>query len=470
MASEILGLFTTPEQYQLAQQQAQEAQALQYARLDPAAQAQYGFYRAGQQLGGAIGGALGGEDPQLKMISMRQQLASQLDEANPNSYMMVAEQARRAGDPQFAMAIGDAYRQLQTSAATLKKTNLEAQKAELSIQQEKDFRDELSKLVNPTEEDILRVATKYGSSDKVLSVIQAAITKAADRETRLDIEREKIEAKASEKLKDIEYKKERDLQNAKDEKERAQIRADAQLQIAQLMTESRESIAKLASSLRQPPAPALTTIEDPDNPNKTITVDARIYQGGGKGSVGVIGAGKPSATQEKAALLKTQMGKDLDFAIAELTEVTKDGGLIDQSTGSGAGRLLDAGAGFFGKANEGAIAIGKLKPIQDLALKMVPRFEGPQSDKDTQSYKEAAGQLADSTLPTKIRKEAGKTVLRLMKQRKNQFVTPELAAEGVGASPSSRQLSEEDKKALNWANSNPNDPRAAQIKARLGVN
>ena len=80
-----------------------------------------------------------------------------------------------------------------------------------------------------------------------------------------------------------------------------------------------------------------------------------------------------------------------------------------------------------------AIAIGKLKPIQDLALKMVPRFEGPQSDKDTQSYKEAAGQLADSTLPTKIRKEAGKTVLRLMKQRKNQFVTPELAAEGVGA-------------------------------------
>jgi hypothetical protein len=57
-----------------------------------------------------------------------------------------------------------------------------------------------------------------------------------------------------------------------------------------------------------------------------------------------------------------------------------------------------------------------------------------------------------------------------MKERKNQFVTPELAAEGVGASPAPVQRSEEDKKALNWANSNPNDPRAAQIKARLGVN
>jgi hypothetical protein len=245
MASDILGLFTTPEQYQQAQRQAQEAEALQYAKLDPMSQAQYGFYRAGQQLGGAIGGALGGEDPQLKLISMRQQLASQLDQNNPDSYMMVAEQARRGGDPQFAMAISDAYRQLQTGAATLKKTNLEAQKAELSIQQEKDFRDELSRLVNPTEEDILRVATKYGSSDKVLSVIQAAITKAADRQTRLDIEREKIDARASEKLKDIEYKKERDLQNAKDEKERAQIRAEAQLQVAQIMTDSREAMTKL---------------------------------------------------------------------------------------------------------------------------------------------------------------------------------------------------------------------------------
>jgi hypothetical protein len=67
MASEILGLFTTPEQYQLAQQQAQQAQAIQFANLNPMAQANYGTFRAGQQLGGAIGGALGGEDPQLKL-------------------------------------------------------------------------------------------------------------------------------------------------------------------------------------------------------------------------------------------------------------------------------------------------------------------------------------------------------------------------------------------------------------------
>lgn len=141
--------------------------------------------------------------------------------------------------------------------------------------------------------------------------------------------------------------------------------------------------------------------------------------------------GKPSAFAEKAAAQRTQMGKDLDFAIKELGNITRDGGLIDQSTGSGIGRGIDIGARLVGQAMPGDIAIGKIAPIADLALKMIPRFEGPQSDKDTASYKEAAGQLADATLPTKIRKEAGKTVLRLMQQRKGQFATGDMAAEGV---------------------------------------
>ena len=146
---------------------------------------------------------------------------------------------------------------------------------------------------------------------------------------------------------------------------------------------------------------------------------------------GVPVKGKPSAFAEKNAAQRKQMGTDLGFAITQLADITKDGGLIDQSTGSGAGRLTDIAAGFIGEATPGAIAIGKIAPIADLALKMVPRFEGPQSNADTRSYKEAAGQLADSTLPTKIRKEAGKVVLRIMQTRKNQFATSDMAAESA---------------------------------------
>jgi hypothetical protein len=175
-----------------------------------------------------------------------------------------------------------------------------------------------------------------------------------------------------------------------------------------------------------------------DAQGNLVALPSRLAAGGAPvarpvtGEGGAPVKGKPSAFAEKAAAQRTQMGKDLDFAIKELGDITKDGGLIDQSTGSGAGRLFDIGAGFVGQATPGAIAIGKIAPVSDLALKMIPRFEGPQSDRDTASYKEAAGQLADPTLPTKIRKEAGKTVLRLMQQRKGQFATNDMAAEGVG--------------------------------------
>ena len=97
--------------------------------------------------------------------------------------------------------------------------------------------------------------------------------------------------------------------------------------------------------------------------------------------------GKPTAFAEKQAAAKVQLQKDLTFAITEIGNAIKEGGLIDQSTGSGVGRLVDLSAGFVGQAMPGAIAIGNLQPIADLPLKLVTRFEGPQSDKDTKSYK-----------------------------------------------------------------------------------
>ncbi|MFZ9759306.1 MAG: hypothetical protein ACO3CJ_07630 [Burkholderiaceae bacterium] len=58
--------------------------------------------------------------------------------------------------------------------------------------------------------------------------------------------------------------------------------------------------------------------------------------------------------------------------------------------------------------------------------------------------------------------------------RDSQFYRPLAGAGGGTPAPSGgggqqRQMSDEDRQALDWANSNPNDPRAAQIKRRLGV-
>jgi hypothetical protein len=144
-------------------------------------------------------------------------------------------------------------------------------------------------------------------------------------------------------------------------------------------------------------------------------------------------AGQLSAAAEKVNIQNKQAGRDIALAISEITEAIKPGGLLEKSTGSGIGRLYDVSAGFFGNAPAGAIAIGQLQPVADLALKMVPRFEGPQSDKDVLTYRQASGELANPNLPTEIRKRAAQAVLRIMKARKDQFTTEEGAATGAGA-------------------------------------
>jgi hypothetical protein len=112
-ASDILGLFTTPEQYQLSQDAAARERAVSYANLDPKAKASYGFYRAGQQLANTIGGALGGQDPQLQLIARTQQLAQSANLADPASLEAVAQQLANIGNMPLAINYADRAKALR---------------------------------------------------------------------------------------------------------------------------------------------------------------------------------------------------------------------------------------------------------------------------------------------------------------------------------------------------------------------
>ena len=140
------------------------------------------------------------------------------------------------------------------------------------------------------------------------------------------------------------------------------------------------------------------------------------------------GMGAPSAARQKAIMQAETMPKQLDYAISELENAIKLGGALESATSSGAGALADTAAGFVGYATPGAIASAQLKPVQDIILKMVPRFEGPQSDRDVISYRQASGELANEKLPVKVRQAAAETIIRLMKARKGQFITSEMAS------------------------------------------
>jgi hypothetical protein len=139
---------------------------------------------------------------------------------------------------------------------------------------------------------------------------------------------------------------------------------------------------------------------------------------------------KPTAEEAKKRLADEKRVKDLDLAIAEVETVMKPGGLIDQSTGSYLGNLIDTAVNLFPVATPGAVANARLKPIADLVLKMVPRFEGPQSNYDVQAYKDAAGDLANPNLAPSVKKAAADTIVRLFRKYKNQF---EYAGDGGAA-------------------------------------
>ena len=170
--SDILGLFTTPEQYRLSQQQAQEAQAIQYANLSPRAKADYGFYSAGQQLAGAIGGALGGVDPQLKLISQRQQLLNQLDQSDPASFARVAKMASDAGDQELAFGVAEAGRKAQSEINLATQRAREAQLKPVVVD---------GRVVNPNTGQVIYESPAKPEKEKFVVVGNALVSEATGK-------------------------------------------------------------------------------------------------------------------------------------------------------------------------------------------------------------------------------------------------------------------------------------------------
>jgi hypothetical protein len=129
MASEILGLFTSPEMYQQQQDLMMQKQAAELAQLDPYQSIRFGAIRAGQQFGRGLAGLLGAEDPQLRMISARQSVLGGLDLGNPDSILDAARQLANAGDQQGALALADYARKAQADAALVAQRTREGRAA-----------------------------------------------------------------------------------------------------------------------------------------------------------------------------------------------------------------------------------------------------------------------------------------------------------------------------------------------------
>jgi hypothetical protein len=87
--------------------------------------------------------------------------------------------------------------------------------------------------------------------------------------------------------------------------------------------------------------------------------------------------------------------------------------LINKSTGSGLGAMVDSSAAFFGNTTSGAQNAASLKALEGSLVSKMPKMSGPQSDKDVLLYKQMAGQIGDPTLPPKQKQAAMDTINEL---------------------------------------------------------
>ena len=120
---------TTPEALQASRDAALQAQALQYAKLDPFQRATAGIYQSVGKLGNALGGMLGGQDPEMMRIKQRQELLQGVDLNSPEALIKAAQQASQIGDYSAAQELSTKARALRLQGATLAKTEAETAKA-----------------------------------------------------------------------------------------------------------------------------------------------------------------------------------------------------------------------------------------------------------------------------------------------------------------------------------------------------
>ena len=125
--SQILGLFTSPEQYQANQMAQFRQQAANEVQLNPFQQAAIGMRQAGYQLGGGIGGAMGGQDPQLQKIAKRQAILGLIDPNNPDSYNQAIQVALQAGDQEAAFILRNEMGRVREQAQTQQLNELKTQ-------------------------------------------------------------------------------------------------------------------------------------------------------------------------------------------------------------------------------------------------------------------------------------------------------------------------------------------------------
>jgi hypothetical protein len=451
MADIVASLFgLTPEMYGEQKRTSSLAEGIRLAQLDPAARGAAMTYAGARGLGDAIGGALGVQDPQLQLISTRNAIAKQIDQTNPESILQGAQMLAQAGDQQGAMALAQYARQAQSEMALVQQRRAAEQsslataaKTQLSVRQEEELRSELSKLgPDATQDQVISVLTKYGPPEKVL----AALTAAQSRTEATLARTAGLEAANLAKTEAAKTAADAAL-------ERAKVAADAQIeaarergatavQIAQLQTQAKRDLAQLAISLKESASAELLTPKEKQ---------------------------KREAAYPQATSAINSFETKADSFVKDIEKLRDSPGL-SEITGIAAGRLPGITAN--GRAAQALydkiVAKGGFQALQD--LRDASKTGGALGNVSNQEGKQLTASFAaiDRRQDAKDVRAALDQAIGDIQGSKTRLKEAYDLTYSYKAEQPKKTLSGEDRQALDWANKNPNDPRSAQIKNRLG--
>jgi hypothetical protein len=308
-----------------------------------------------------------------------------------------------------------------------------AAKTQLSVKQEEDLRSELSKLgPDATQDQVIGVLTKYGPPEKVLTALTAAQSRKEATQARTDTSTAANEAKIEAAT------------------IAAQARIDAakeagatRIQVAQMQTDARREIAQFAASLKEAANAELLTPKEKQ---------------------------KREAAYPQATSAINSFETKADSFVKDIEKLRDSPGL-SEITGFAAGRLpgLTANGRAAQALYDKIVAKGGFQALQD--LRDASKTGGALGNVSNQEGKQLTASFAaiDRRQDAKDVKAALDQAIGDIQGSKTRLKEAYDMTYSYKAEQPKKALSGEDQQALDWANKNPNDPRSAQIKNRLGA-
>ena len=327
MAEVVNSLFgVTPESLMAERENALQAQAMQYAKMDPFQRATAGIYAGANRLGGAVGGLLGAQDPEMQKATALQNIMKQADTSTPEGLTALAQTLGSQGFGQQAIQVMDKARQAQLQTAQIGKVRAEEAKLTQASEREEQLRTALSQLPpDAADKDIEAIVRQYGNPDRIFATLEKRQTAEANRIAKAELEREKAAEKAAMQQRDQEFKQQMMTLTAASRN----ATTDLQRQMTQLKIDelkSKQADKAEAKAIKEEGAVA--------HANKVITdvLDAKNLVTGL--TTGLIGKGQSFVPgtdaftlKERIATIKANLGFD---RLQQMRDASPTGGALGQ--------------------------------------------------------------------------------------------------------------------------------------------